>query len=54
MKLEVQGEVELSAVPGGERVAREEIDEDDGTENPQEDLTELLTGFAGEALEALR
>jgi len=54
MKLEVKGEYLLNAVPGGERVAREEIDEEDGTENPQEDLAEVLTAAAGEALEALR
>ena len=54
MKLEVKGEYELSAVPGGERVAREELDEEDGTEDPQAELTEMLTEAAGEALEALR
>jgi hypothetical protein len=54
MKLEVKGEYELSAVPGGERVAREELDEEDGTEDPQSDLTEMLTEAAGVALEALR
>ena len=54
MKLEVQGEYVLSAVPGGERVAREEIDEEDGTEDPQADLTEILTHAAGQALAALR
>jgi hypothetical protein len=54
MKLEVKGEYELNAVPGGERVAREEIDEEDGTEDPQADLTETLTDAAREALEALR
>ena len=54
LKLEVQGTYDLSAVPGGERVARDEIDEDEGTEDPQADLSEMLTEFAGEALEALR
>ncbi|HYO46420.1 MAG TPA: hypothetical protein VEY33_06995, partial [Gemmatimonadota bacterium] len=54
MKLEVKGEYELNAVPGGERVAREEIDEERGTEDPQADLTETLTDAAREALEALR
>jgi hypothetical protein len=54
MKLEVKGEYVLNAVPGGERVAREEIDEEDGTEDPQADLTELLTDAAGVALKALR
>jgi hypothetical protein len=54
MKLEVKGEYELSAVPDGERVARDEIDEEEGTEDPTADLSEMLTGFAGQALEALR
>ncbi|CAN5793486.1 hypothetical protein BH20GEM1_BH20GEM1_00950 [soil metagenome] len=54
MKLEVKGEYLLNAVPGGERVAREEIDEEEGTENPQADLTEILTDAAGQALAALR
>jgi hypothetical protein len=54
MKLEVKGDYDLSAVPGGERVARDEIDEDQGTEDPQADLTEMLSEVAGEALEALR
>jgi hypothetical protein len=54
MKLEVKGEYLLNAVPGGERVAREEIDEEEGTEDPQADLTEILTDAAGQALAALR
>ena len=54
LKLEVQGTYDLSAVPGGERVARDEIDEDKGTEDPQADLSEILSEVAGEALEALR
>jgi len=54
MKLEVKGDYELAAVPGGERVARDEIDEERGTEDPQADLTETLTDAAREALEALR
>ena len=54
LKLEVKGDYDLSAVPGGERVARDEIDEEKGTEDPQTDLTEVLTEVAGEALEALR
>jgi hypothetical protein len=41
-------------VPGGERVARGEIEEEAGTEDPQGDLTEMLTDVAQEALEALR
>jgi hypothetical protein len=54
MKLEVEGGYDLSAVPGGERVARDDIEEDKGTEDPQSDLTEILSDVAGEALEALR
>jgi hypothetical protein len=54
LKLEVKGDYDLSAVPGGERVARDEIDEEKGTEDPPADLSEMLIGFAGEALEALR
>lgn len=54
MKLEVKGDYDLSAVPGGERVARDEIDEEKGTEDPQADLTETLTDAAREALKALR
>lgn len=54
MKLEVKGEYELNAVPGGERVARDELDEERSTEDPQADLTETLTDAAREALEALR
>ncbi|HEY7574553.1 MAG TPA: hypothetical protein VIB08_05280, partial [Thermoanaerobaculia bacterium] len=54
MKLEVEGGYDLSAVPGGERVARDDIEEDKGTEDPQSDMTEILTDVAREALEALR
>ena len=54
MKLEVEGGYDLSAVPGGERVARDDIEEDKGTEDPQSDLTEMLSDVAREALEALR
>ncbi|HUF88931.1 MAG TPA: hypothetical protein VMR66_02990 [Gemmatimonadota bacterium] len=54
MKLEVKGEYELAAVPGGERITREELDEERSTENPQEDLTETLKEAAGAALETLR
>ena len=54
MKLEVEGGYDLSAVPGGERVARDDIEEDKGTEDPQADLTETLSDVAREALEALR
>ena len=54
MKLEVEGGYDLSAVPGGERVARDDIEEDKGTEDPQSDLTEMLTDVARKALEALR
>jgi hypothetical protein len=54
LKLEVEGSYDLSAVPGGERVARDDIDEDKGTEDPQSDMTEMLTEVAQEALEALR
>ena len=54
LKLEVEGNYDLSAVPGGERVARDEIEEDKGTEDPQSDVTEILTDVAREALEALR
>ncbi|MGH7566946.1 MAG: hypothetical protein ACREK2_08970, partial [Gemmatimonadota bacterium] len=54
MKLEVKGEYQLDAVPSGERVAREELDEERSTEDPQADLTDALTDAAREALEALR
>jgi hypothetical protein len=54
MKLEVEGSYDMSAVPGGERVARDEIEEDKGTEDPQSDLTEILSDVAREALEALQ
>jgi hypothetical protein len=54
MKLEVEGGYDLSAVPGGERVARDDIEEDKGTEDPQSDMTEILSDVAREALEALR
>jgi hypothetical protein len=53
-RIEVEGGYDLSAVPGGERVARDEIEEDKGTEDPQSDLTEILSDIAEEALEALR